>query len=309
MARSVIITCAVTGSAHTPSMSPHLPLTPEEIARGSLEAVKAGASILHLHARNAVDGRPTADPAVFQQFLPQIRAATDAVVNITTGGAPGMTMDQRLAAPEAASPEMTSLNMGSINFGLFPVLEKMKDFRFDWERKFLESSRDLVFRNTFSDIEMILNRLGKGHGARFEFECYDVGHLHNLAWFIDKKFYEPPLFIQFCLGILGGIGAEIDHLLHMVRTAQRLFGNDLEWSVLAAGRHQMHMATHNILLGGNARVGLEDSLYLERGRLAVSNAEQVTKISQILGQLGYTVATPTEVRQRLKLKGLAQTRY
>jgi len=230
-------------------------------------------------------------------------------VNITTGGAPGMTMDERLAAPEAASPEMTSLNMGSINFGLFPALSKMKEFRFDWEKPFLEGSRDLVFRNTFTDIESILSRLGKGHGARFEFECYDVGHLHNLAWVMDQKLYEPPLFIQFCLGILGGIGAEIDHLLHMVRTAQRLFGSDIEWSVLAAGRHQMPMATQNILLGGNARVGLEDSLYLERGRLAATNAEQVRKIVHILGELGYTVATPAEVRQRLKLKGLAQTRY
>jgi uncharacterized protein (DUF849 family) len=290
-------------------MSPYLPLTPEEIAVNAIDAVKAGASILHLHARDPIDGRPTASPAVFQQFLPRIRAATDAVVNITTGGAPGMTMDERLAAPEAASPEMTSLNMGSINFGLFPALEKMKEFRFDWERKFLEASKDLVFRNTFADIESILGRLGKGHGVRFEFECYDVGHLYNLAWFIDKKYYEPPLFIQFCLGILGGIAAEIDHLLHMVRTAQRLFGNDIEWSVLAAGRHQMAMATQNVLLGGNARVGLEDSLYLGPGRLAHSNAEQVTKIAHILETLGYTVATPAEVRERLKLKGLAQTRY
>jgi len=309
MARSVIITCAITGSLHTPSMSPHLPITPQEIASGSIEAAKAGASILHLHARNPANGRPTADPAVFAQFLPIIRAGTDAVVNITTGGAPGMTMDERLAAPEAASPEMTSLNMGSINFGLFPALSKMKEFRFDWEKPFLEGSRDLVFRNTFTDIESILSRLGKGHGARFEFECYDVGHLHNLAWVMDQKLYEPPLFIQFCLGILGGIGAEIDHLLHMVRTAQRLFGSDIEWSVLAAGRHQMPMATQNILLGGNARVGLEDSLYLERGRLAATNAEQVRKIVHILGELGYTVATPAEVRQQLKLKGLAQTRY
>jgi uncharacterized protein (DUF849 family) len=308
MARPVIITCAVTGSLHTPSMSPHLPITPAQIAQESVAAVQAGAAILHLHARNPVNGRPTADPEVFRQFLSLIRAQTDAVINLTTGGAPGMTMDERLAAPEAVSPEMTSLNMGSINVGLFPAVARIKEFRFDWERPFLEGSRDLVFRNTFADIETIVNRLGKGQGARFEFECYDVAHLYNLAWVLDQKLYEPPLFIQLCLGILGGIGAEIDHLLHMVRTAQRLFGTDIEWSVLAAGRHQMPMATHNILLGGNARVGLEDSLFLERGRLATSNAEQVQKIGRILNELGYTVATPAEARQRLQLKGLAQTR-
>ncbi len=309
MAKSVIVTCAITGSLHTPSMSSHLPITPEEIARESIFAAQAGAAILHLHARDPVDGHPTADPAVFRQFLPAIQAGTDAIVNLTTGGAPGMTLDQRLEAPEAASPEMTSLNMGSINIGLFPAAARIKEFRFAWERPFLEGSRDGVFRNTFADIEAIMNRLGKGQGARFEFECYDVGHLHNLAWVIEQKMYAPPLFIQFCLGILGGIGAEIDHLLHMVRTAQRLFGADVEWSVLAAGRHQIPMATHNILLGGNARVGLEDSLYLERGRLATSNAEQVQKIVRILAELGFTVATPAEARQRLQLKGTAHTRF
>jgi uncharacterized protein (DUF849 family) len=307
--RSVIITCAVTGSVHTPTMSPHLPITPEQIARASIDAAKAGAAILHLHARDPANGRPAADPAVFRQFLPEINAATDAVINITTGGAQGMTLDDRLAAPELNSPEMCSLNMGSINFGLFPVLEKMRTFKFEWEQPYLEGSRNAIFRNTFGDIEAIINRLGKEHGARFEFECYDVGHLTNLAWVLDQKLYEPPLFIQFCLGILGGIGAELDHLLHMIRTAQRLFGEDIEWSVLAAGRHQMPMATHNVLLGGNARVGLEDSLSLERGRLAVSNAEQVKKIVRIIGEFGYTVATPAEVRQRLKLKGGDLTRF
>jgi uncharacterized protein (DUF849 family) len=290
-------------------MSSHLPITPEEIARESILAARAGAAILHLHARDPVDGRPTADPAVFRQFLPAIKAGTDAIVNLTTGGAPGMTLDERLEAPESASPEMTSLNMGSINIGLFAAAARIKDYRFDWEKPFLEGSRNGVFRNTFADIEAIMSRLGKGQGARFEFECYDVGHLHNLAWVIEQKMYAPPLFIQFCLGILGGIGAEIDHLLHMVRTAQRLFGAEFEWSVLAAGRHQIPMATHNILLGGNARVGLEDSLYLERGRLATSNAEQVQKIVRIMGELGFTVATPAEARQRLQLKGVAQTKF
>ncbi len=309
MAKSVIITCAITGSLHTPSMSSHLPITPEEIARESILAAQAGAAILHLHARDPIDGRPTADPAVFRRFLPAIKAGTDAIVNLTTGGAPGMTLDERLEAPESASPEMTSLNMGSINIGLFAAAARIKEFRFDWEKPYLEGSRNGVFRNTFADIEAIMNRLGKGQGARFEFECYDVGHLYNLAWVIEQKMYEPPLFIQFCLGILGGIGAEIDHLLHMVRTAQRLFGADIEWSVLAAGRHQIPVATHNILLGGNARVGLEDSLYLERGRLATSNAEQVQKIVRIMAELGFTVATPAEARQRLRLKGPAQTKF
>jgi uncharacterized protein (DUF849 family) len=309
MPKSVIITCAITGSLHTPSMSPHLPITPAQIAAESIAAAEAGAAILHLHARDPQNGRPTADPAVFQQFLPRIKAGCDAIVNLTTGGAPGMTMDERLAAPEAASPEMTSLNMGSLNVGLFPAIARIKEFRFDWERPFLEGSRQLVFRNTFADIEAIIERLGKGHGARFEFECYDVGHLHNLAWVLEQKLYEPPLFIQFCLGILGGIAAEVDHLLHMVRTAQRLFGNDIEWSVLGAGRHQMAMAAQNVLLGGNARVGLEDSLFLGRGMLASSNAEQVQKLVRIVGELGYTVATPVEARQRLGLKGVAQTTF
>jgi uncharacterized protein (DUF849 family) len=311
MAKSVIITCAVTGSLHTPSMSPHLPITPEQIANESIAAARAGAAILHLHARDPRDGRPTASPAVFSEFLSRIKSGTDAIVNLTTGGAPGMSMDERLAAPEAASPEMTSLNMGSMNVGLFPSVPKLKakGFKYDWEEPFLEGSRQRIFTNTFADIENILNRLGKGHGARFEFECYEVGHIYNLAWAIDQKLYEPPLFLQFCLGILGGIGAEVDHLLHMVRTAQRVLGSDIEWSVLAAGRHQMPMATHNILLGGNARVGLEDSLSLERGRLATSNAEQVQKIVRILTELGYSVATPVEARQRLQLKGAANTKF
>lgn len=307
--RSAIISCAITGSLHTPSMSPHLPLTPDEIAREAIAAAEAGAAILHLHARDPEDGRPSADPAVFQQFLPRIKQASDAVINISTGGAPGMTLDQRLAAAEQASPEMTSLNMGTINVGLFPAAAKIDQWRFDWERPFLEGSRDGIFKNSFADIEGIVERLGKGHGCRFEFECYDVGHLYNLAWLIDQRLYEPPLFIQFCLGIMGGVGAQLDHLLHMIRTAQRLFGDDVEFSVLAAGRHQMPMATHNALLGGNVRVGLEDSLYLERGRLAASNAEQVRKIRQILEALGLGIASPTEARTRLALKGADRTTF
>lgn len=309
MAKPVIISCAITGSLHTPSMSPHLPFTADAIADEAVAAAAAGAAILHLHARDPSDGRPSADPAAFMAFLPRIKQATDAVVNLTTGGAPGMTMDERLAAPEAASPEMTSLNMGSINIGLFQAAAGMTDFRFDWEKPFLDGTKDGVFRNSFADIQTIVERLGKGHGCRFEFECYDVGHLYNLAWLLDQKLYEPPLFIQLCLGILGGIGAELDHLLHMMRTAQRLFGPEVEFSVLAAGRHQMPMATHNALLGGNVRVGLEDSLYLERGTLARSNADQVAKIIRILRELGLAVATPVQARARLALKGSDRTTF
>jgi uncharacterized protein (DUF849 family) len=309
MAQSVIISCAITGSLHVPSMSPYLPITPDQIATESIAAAEAGAAILHLHARDPETGRPTPSTDVFKAFLPRLKQATGAVINISTGGGPGMTMDERLAAAEWASPEMTSLNMGSMNLGLFPIADRIKDYRYDWERPFLEGSRDVVFKNTFADIGAILERLGKGHGSRFEFECYEVGHLYNLAHFVDQKFYDPPLFIQFCIGILGGIGAEIDNLLHMVRTAQRLFGNDLEWSVLAAGRHQMPFATHNILLGGNARVGLEDSLMIERGKLATSNAQQVAKLVRIMTELGYAVATPDEARTRLQLKGADRTNF
>lgn len=309
MPKSVIITCAVTGSLHTPTMSDYLPITPEQIVTEALGAAEAGAAILHLHARDPDDGRPTADPEVFKRFLPQIKQATDSVVNITTGGAPGMTLDQRLAAAEQASPEMTSLNMGTINIGIFQAATRIREFKYDWERPFLEATRDGTFKNTFADIQGIVERLGKGHGSRFEFECYDVGHLYNLAWVLDQKLYEPPLFIQFCLGILGGIGAEVDNLLHMVRTAQRLFGDAFEFSVLAAGRHQMPMATQNALLGGNVRVGLEDSLFLERGTMAQSNAQQVAKIVRILKELGLDPATPAEARERLKLKGADRTNF
>lgn len=309
MSKPVIISCAITGSLHVPSMSPYLPITPDQIAQESIAAAEAGAAILHLHARDPETGKPTASTDVFRAFLPRIKQSTDAVVNISTGGAPGMSMDDRLAASEWASPEMTSLNMGSLNVGLFPAASKIREYRFDWERPFLEGSRDNVFKNTFQDIEMILERLGKGHGCRFEFECYDIGHLYNLAHFLERGLYEPPLFIQFCLGILGGIGAEVDHLLHMVRTAQRLFGNDFEWSVLAAGRHQMPMATQNVLLGGNARVGLEDSLMIGRSQLAHSNAQQVAKLAGIIDLLGFAVATPAQARDRLRLKGADQVRF
>lgn len=301
--KSVIITTAITGSLHTPSMSPYLPITPDEIVRESIAAAEAGAAIIHLHARDPEDGRPTPDPDVFAQFLPRIKQQTHAVLNLTTGGGPGMTLDERLAAAERMSPEMTSLNMGSINNGLFAGVRRIADYKHAWERPFLEAGKSSLFDNSFANIEAIMNRLGKGHGVRFEFECYDVGHIYNLAYMIDQKLYEPPLFLQFIFGILGGIGAEIDNLLLMVRTAQRLFGIDLEWSVLAAGRHQFPMNTHGLLMGGNTRVGLEDNLNIAPKQLAKTNAEQVQKIRRILDELHLTVATPDEARERLALKG------
>ena len=299
----VIITCAVTGSIHTPTMSPHLPITPDEIADASIGAWEAGASIIHLHARNPEDGSPTPDPDVFMEFLPRVKQATDAVVNISTGGGHGMTVQQRLEAAVKASPEMTSLNMGSMNFGLFPILDKMSDFQHDWEPKYLENSRDFIFRNTFKDIEYILKELGEGHGTRFEFECYDIGHLYPLAHFLDRGLVKPPLFVQSIFGILGGIGANEENLMHARRIANKLFGNDYQWSVLAAGRHQMNFVTMAAMLGGNVRVGLEDSLYIGKGKLAESNKDQVAKIRRIIEDLSLEVASPKEAREMLGLKG------
>ncbi len=298
----VIITCAVTGSVHTPSMSPHLPVTPDQIAADAIAAAEAGASILHLHARDPKDGRPTADPTVFMQFLPRIKQATNAVVNITTGGSSLMSLDERLAAPLQAQPEMCSLNMGSMNFALFPMLDKPRDWQHEWEPKLLEATRHTIFKNTFADMETILDKLGKGCGTRFEFECYDVGHLYSLAHFRDRGFVQGPLFIQFVLGILGGIGADPENLLHMKRIADKLFGGDYKFSVLAAGRQQMPLISMAAAMGGNVRVGLEDSLYDGRA-LAKSNADQVRRIRGILEGLSLEVATPAEARQMLALKG------
>ncbi len=301
--RKVIITCAVTGSIHTPTMSPYLPITPDEVAKDAIAAAEAGASILHLHARDPKDGRPTPDPKVFMQFLPRIKQNTDAVVNITTGGGHGMTLEERLAAAVAASPEMTSLNMGSMNFGLYPMLDRYKEWKYDWEPAALERSRDFIFRNTFKDIEYVLKTLGEGHGVKFEFECYDVGHLYSLAHFLDRKLVKPPLFVQTIFGILGGIGADPDNLVHMRHIANKLFGDQYQWSVLAAGRHQMAFTTLAGIYGGNVRVGLEDSLYIGKGELAKSNAEQVAKIRKILEGLSLDIATPAEARAMLDLKG------
>ena len=303
MAKPVIITCAVTGSVHTPSMSPHLPVTPGEIAEQAIEAAEAGAAILHLHARDPKDGRPSPDPAVFGQFLPRIKQSCDAVVNITTGGGSTMTVEQRMEAALVHSPEMCSLNMGTMNFGLFPVLERMTEFKHDWEAPFLEATRDFIFKNTFRDIETALDRLGRGHGVRFEFECYDVGHLYTLKHFVDRALIKPPFLIQFVLGVLGGIGADTENLVFMKRTADKLFGGDYEFSVLGAGRMQMPLAAVALSLGGNVRVGLEDSLSIGRGKLAEKNADQVRLIRSIAESLSLDIATPAQARERLALKG------
>lgn len=300
--QKVIISCALTGSVHTPTMSPHLPITPDQIAHQAIEAAEAGASILHLHARDPETGRPTPDPEVFMKFLPRIKQATDAVVNITTGGGQNMSLDDRLAAAERASPELCSLNMGSMNFGLYPMIPKY-DFNQTWESEYLEASRDWIFRNTFQDIESVLERLGVRHGTRFEFECYDTGHLYTLAHFLDRKLVTPPLFVQSIFGILGGQGADSENLLHAKRIADKLFGDDYQWSVMAAGRHQLPFVSMAAINGGNVRVGLEDSLYAGKGRLAASNAEQVKIVRSILESLSLEVASPAEARALLDLKG------
>ena len=299
----VIISCAVTGAIHTPSMSEYLPITPEEIARSSIEAAEAGAAIIHLHARDPATGEPTPDPAVFMRFLPVIKQATDAVVNVTTGGGLTMTLDDRLAAPLLAKPEMCSLNMGSMNFNISNAGNRVKEWKHAWEKPYLERTDDHIFRNTFRDIEGIVRRLGDEHGTRFEFECYDIGHLYNLAYMLERGVVKPPLFVQTIFGILGGIGAEPRNLLFMRETADKLFGAQYVWSVLAAGRHQMGFTTMAGILGGNVRVGLEDSLYIGRGKLATSNAEQVGKIRRILEELSLDIATPAEARAILHLKG------
>jgi uncharacterized protein (DUF849 family) len=302
-AHKVIITCAVTGSIHTPTMSPHIPITPDEVAKSAIAAAEAGAAILHLHARDPKDGRPTPSADVFMEFLPRIKQQTSAVVNITTGGGHGMSLQDRLQAPLRAKPEMCSLNMGSMNFGLYPMLGKYKEWQHAWEPQYLEASRDFIFRNTFKDIEYILKELGEGCGTRFEFECYDVGHLYTLAHFLERKLVKPPLFVQTIFGILGGIGPDHENVMHMRTIANKLFGDQYQWSVLAAGRHQMPLISMAAIMGANVRVGLEDSLWLGKGQLAESNAAQVTRIREILAGLSLEIATPEEARQLLDLKG------
>jgi len=302
-AKKVIITCAVTGSIHTPSMSDDLPITPQQILEQSVAAAEAGAAMIHLHARDPETGKPSADPELFKQFLPQIRQRTDAIINITTGGGLGMTLEDRTAAARWAAPEVASLNMGSMNFGIFEAAAAVDKWKFDWEKPYLEGTRDLVMKNTFQDIERVLHDLGDTHGTRFEFECYDVAHLYNLAHFVDRGLVKPPFFVQCIFGILGGIGADPENLMHMKTTADRLFGEDYYLSVLGAGRHQTRFITLSALLGGNVRVGLEDSLYLAKGVKAKSNAEQVAKIRHILEELSLEIATPADAREMMQLKG------
>ncbi|MDR5773434.1 MULTISPECIES: 3-keto-5-aminohexanoate cleavage protein [unclassified Caballeronia] len=302
-ARKVIISCAVTGATHVPSMSEYLPLTPADIRDQAIEAAEAGAAIIHLHARDPVDGRPTPSLDIFRQFVPAIAEATDAVINITTGGSTRMTLEERLAYPLHAAPEMCSLNMGSMNFSIHPLAAKMSTWRYDWEKDYVEGMEDMIFRNTFRDIKRILQQLGD-KGTRFEFECYDLGHLYNLAHFVDQGLVKPPFFIQSVFGILGGMGADPENMTVMRTTADRLFGRDnYHFSVLGAGRHQMPLVTMSAILGGNVRVGLEDSVYIAKGVKAESNAQQVRKIRRILEELSFEIATPADARQMLGLKG------
>jgi uncharacterized protein (DUF849 family) len=300
--RKVIITCAITGAIHTPSMSPHLPVTPEEIADAAVEAAEAGAAIVHLHARDPQTGQPDQRPEAFTPFLGVIKQRSNVVINITTGGAPTMLVEERVKPAAAFKPEVASLNMGSMNFGLYPMLNRFKEFRHDWERPYLEGSRERIFRNTFADIEYILTTCAE-NGTRFEIECYDIGHLYTLAHFVDRGLVRPPLFVQSVFGLLGGIGPHPEDVMQMKRTADRLFGDQYRWSVLGAGRNQMQIAAMAAAMGGNVRVGLEDSLWIGPGRLAESNAEQVRLARQIVEGLGLTVASPDEAREILELKG------
>lgn len=302
--RKTIITCAVTGSVHTPSMSEHLPVTPDQIVENAIGAAEAGAAILHLHARNPEDGSPSADPAIFDQIVPRIREHTDAVINVTTGGSTRMTLEDRLAYPLSLKPEMCSLNMGSMNFSIHPAARKITQWKYQWEKPYIEGMEDMIFRNTFRDIKHILSTLGDECGTRFEFECYDLGHLHNLKHFVDEGLVKPPFFIQAVMGILGGMGPDPENLMVMRQTADRLFGREnYQLSVLGAGRHQMPLVTIGAILGGHVRVGLEDSVFLGRGELARSCAEQVSKIRRILEELSLAIASPDDARELLGLKG------
>jgi len=301
-ARKVIVTCAVTGAIHTPSMSPYLPVTADEIAEAAIGAAEAGAAVLHLHARDPITGRPDQRPEAFAPFLSRIKQSTNAVLNLTSGGSPFMGIEERIRPSTTFKPEVASLNMGSMNFGLFPMLDRFREFKHPWEREFLENSRDLIFRNTFKDIEFALQAMG-GDGTKFEFECYDVGHLYNLAHMLDRKLVTPPLFVQTVFGILGGIGPHPEDVLHMRRTADRLFGDAYQWSVLGAGRNQMPIAAMAAAMGSHVRVGLEDSLWIGPGKFAESNAAQVRNVRQILEGLGLELASPDEARALLALKG------
>lgn len=307
--KKTIISCAITGAIHTPTMSDALPYTAEDIAQQALDAADAGAAILHLHARNPENGSVSIDPKHFQGFLPTIKDATDAVINISTGGSLLNTMEERIAPAKWAAPEMCSLNMGSMNFSMHPLANRYDDWKFDWEKDYLANSDSYIFRNTFADIKYVAKELGDDLDVKFEHECYDVGHLYNLKFCLDSGMFKAPIFIQFIYGILGGIGADLDNLVFMKRTADRLFGDNYQWSVLGAGNAQMSFATTATQMGGNVRVGLEDSLFIKRGQLAESNAQQVKKIRRIVEDLGCQVATPDEARDMLGLKGADKTAF
>jgi uncharacterized protein (DUF849 family) len=307
-AEKVIISCAITGSIHTPSMSPYLPVTPQQIAESAIGAAEAGAAILHLHARDPDSGRPTQNPEVFKQFLPAIKQCCDGIINITTGGGLGMTLDERLAAAKWAQPEIASMNMGSFNFNISGAGARVPSFKNDWERPYLEMTKDFILSNTFAQIERGMTELGD-LGTRFEFECYDVGHLYNLVHFADRKIVKPPFFVQCIFGILGGIGPDPDNLMHMRSVADKLFGGDYYLSILAAGRHQFPFVTMGAILGGSVRVGLEDNLYLGKGELAPSNADQVRKIRRILEELSLQIATADDARRMLETKGQDRTAF
>ncbi|WP_374596533.1 3-keto-5-aminohexanoate cleavage protein [Sphingosinicella sp.] len=301
-ARKVIITCAVTGSIHTPTMSDHLPITPAEITTAAVDAAAAGAAIVHLHARNPVDGSPSADPDLFMEFLPRIKQQTDAVLNITTGHGPGISVDERLRAAIRARPELASLNMGSFNAGVMPINPAAR-WKHDWEKRYLEGFKGGIAANSYETIERVLTEIGVEHGTRFEYECYDIGHLYALAYFAERGLAKPPFFIQCIFGLMGGIGPDPQNLTYMVDAADRLFGDDYYLSVFAAGRHQMRFVTLGAIMGGSVRVGLEDSLYIGKGEFAISNAQQVEKVRTILEALSFDIATPADVRQMLCLKG------
>lgn len=308
--RKVIITCAITGSSHTPTMSPALPYTLEDIIRQSIEAAEAGAAVIHLHARDAKDGRPVAEPEVFREYLTAIKAKTNAIIGLTTGGATGQTVEERLTPIRTLQPELCTLNLGTMNYGGFPMIPKYQgQWKFDWEEPFLESTRHEPFVSNYADIEYMLKHLTAETGVRFEFEAYDVGHIYTLAYYLDIGLVKPPVFLQFVIGTMGGIGPEVDNIVHLKRTADRLLGEDIQWSVLGSGRYQMNVVTVGAIMGSHVRVGLEDSLYLAKGKLADSNADQVRKIRTILNELSLEIATSAEARELLGLKGIDQVGY
>jgi len=308
MSRKIIINCAITGAIHVPSLSPYLPITPEQIAVEAVAAAEAGAATVHLHARDPENGSPDMDPELFRAFCREIHEQSDTVICITTGGAPTMTPEERMVAVRALKPELASINMGSINFGLFPMMDRIKEYKYDWEKSYLESSRDLVFKNTFYDQERIF-KIMDGCGTKPELECYDVGHLYNTAYWADLGVIRPPFWIQLILGIRGAVQPSVENLVFMKNTADRLFGDDYIFSVLATGRHEINLGTVGVVMGGCVRVGLEDNLYVSKGELAKSNVDLVAKIRRIITELSFDIAGPDEARQMLGLKGKDQTNF